>query len=52
MKNEKILKKYNKKRNKQPEKEKHCYCGHTTTCDCGNPSIYEFNANKLENFKI
>ena len=33
-----------KLRNKQ--KEKSCYCGHTTKCDCGNPSFEEFIHNK------
>lgn len=33
---QKIVDNYNKIRKKK------CYCGHTTTCDCGNPGIYEF----------
>jgi hypothetical protein len=35
---------YNKWRDKQPKKEKHCYCGHTTTCECANPGIHEFKS--------
>lgn len=35
---------YNKWRSKQPTKEKHCYCGHTLECECGNPGIYEFKS--------
>ena len=29
--------------------EKSCYCGHTTDCDCGNPSFEEFKHNLLNN---
>ncbi len=34
------LKKYNEYRSKQDEKD--CYCGHTISCDCANPGIFEF----------
>jgi hypothetical protein len=42
-----ILNQYNEKRNQQLEKD--CYCGHTTTCDCGNPGISEFTQAILNN---
>ena len=35
---------FNTYRNQQ--KEKDCYCGHTDTCDCGNPGLSEFKINK------
>jgi len=38
---------YIKKRNEQ--KEKMCYCGHTFDCDCGNPSLEEFEHNLINN---
>ena len=42
---------YNKWRNKQKPKEKHCYCGHTLKCECANPGISEFQ-NGLKNGSI
>jgi len=42
-----LLEVYNQKRDKQLEKD--CYCGHTTTCDCGNPGISEFTQAILNN---
>lgn len=39
-----ILNLYNKWRNKQPKKERHCYCGHTIDCECANPGLYEFKS--------
>ncbi len=33
---QKIVDNYNKIRGNK------CYCGHTTTCDCGDPGISEF----------
>jgi hypothetical protein len=44
---ENVLALYNKNRDKQIEKE--CYCGHTITCDCGNPGISEFKSSILSN---
>jgi hypothetical protein len=41
----KIYKDYIFKRNEQEEKM--CYCGHTTDCDCSNPSFEEFKYNVL-----
>ena len=35
---QKIVVKYNEIR------EGECYCGHTITCDCGNPGISEFKS--------
>lgn len=40
---QKIVDKYNAIRNNR------CYCGHTITCDCGNPGIYEFKSSLLSN---
>jgi hypothetical protein len=38
-----ILAKYIDWRNKQVELP--CYCGHTISCDCGNPGLSEFKSN-------
>ncbi len=42
-----VYQSYINKRNSQIEKN--CYCGHTTDCDCANPSIEEFKHNLLNN---
>jgi hypothetical protein len=41
----KIYKNYIYNRNKN----NNCYCGHTFTCDCGDPSFEEFKHNLLNN---
>jgi hypothetical protein len=41
--------KYIIERTKQTEKS--CYCGHTDTCDCGNPSFEEYKHNKLKKYQ-
>lgn len=43
-----LLKEYNKirRRFKNEDGEKHCYCGHTDYCSCGNPGQSEYYINK------
>jgi len=43
----KVYKNYIDKRNEQLKKS--CYCGHTITCECLNPSIEEFKENLFKN---
>jgi hypothetical protein len=45
----KIYKDFLYKRDRQNEKEKTCYCGHTIDCDCENPSFDMFKEHVLNN---
>lgn len=35
--------------NRNQQKDKMCYCGHTINCDCANPSLNDFKYNLFNN---